>query len=289
MKIILSLVLCLLLPTITQAVETPAGATVIEKLGLLNGQALACRQMDLSSRAKGALVAHAPKTRETGEAFEAATNRAFLKPAVCGDRKRLAMEVNAAIIELRLAFPASRHDTASREIPAEIVTRYVLQDHNGRAVTDQDFRGRFQLLTFGYTSCPDVCPTTLLEMATVMKSLGEEARRVQPLFVTVDPERDSLAVLKSYVSSFDARILGLGGSPELVRKVADNFKVRFEKVRDPAAAPEHYVVDHTAGMYLLGPDGRFLAKFPYAMPVDELTRRLGDYLKAVPATATAGN
>ena len=166
---------------------------------------------------------------------------------------------------------------------------YRLETTDGGAFSEASLPGAPSAVVFGYAHCPDVCPTTLLEMAAVMKNLGEDARRVQPLFVTVDPERDSLAVLKSYVSSFDGRILGLGGSPELVRKVADNFKVRFEKVRDPAAAPGHYVVDHTAGMYLLGPDGRFLAKFPYAMPVDELTRRLGDYLKASPAPATAGN
>lgn len=263
--------------------DTSAGLGAVEKLGTLNGQALACRQVELSSRARNALVAHAPKTREIGEAFESATNRAFLSPAACGDRKRLATEIDAAIIDLRLVWPTIRPDTGTASTPeTEIVTRYLLQDHNGRVVSDQDFRGRFQLLTFGYTSCPDVCPTTLLEMAAVMKSLGEDAKRVQPLFVTVDPERDTAAVLKAYVGNFDTRILALSGSPELIRKVADNYKVRFEKVREAGAAPEHYVIDHTAGMYLLGPDGRFLARFAYAMPVAELSRRIGDYLKTAP-------
>lgn len=272
----------LLLATAAHA-EAPSATETVAKLGSLNGQALACRQMELSSRARNALVAHAPKTREVGDAFEAATNKAFLAPAGCGDRKRLATEVDAAIVALRLAYPATRHDTAASPPPsAEIVTRYLLQDHNGRAVSDQDFRGRFQLLTFGYTSCPDVCPTTLLEMAAVLKTLGDDAKRVQPLFISVDPERDSAAVLKAYVGNFDARILALSGSPELIRKVADNYKVRYEKVREPGAAPGHYVVDHTAGMFLLGPDGRFLAKFAYATPLAELGRRIGDYLKTSP-------
>lgn len=277
------LALSLLLLAAAARADVPAGMEAVDKLGSLNGQALACRQVELSSRARNALVAHAPKTREVGETFESATNRAFLSPGACGDRKRLATEVDAAIVTLRLVWPTTRHDTGAASPPAtEIVTRYLLQDHNGRVVSDQDFRGRFQLLTFGYTSCPDVCPTTLLEMAALMKSLGEDAKRVQPLFVTVDPERDTAAVLKAYVGNFDSRILALSGSPELTRKVADNYKVRFEKVREPGAAAGHYVIDHTAGMYLLGPDGRFLAKFAYAMPVAELSRRIGDYLKSVP-------
>lgn len=276
----------LVLPLLLLADALPAlaasGPEAVDRLGSLNGQALACKQIEFSSRARNALVAHAPKTREVGEAFEAATNRSFLAPAPCGDRKRLSTEIDAAIVALRLAYPAAPHDTAATPPPSEIVTRYLLQDHNGRTVTDQDFRGRFQLLTFGYTSCPDVCPTTLLEMASVMKSLGDDAKRVQPLFITVDPERDTTQVLRAYVTNFDARILGLSGSSELIRRVADNYKVRYEKVREPGAAPEHYVVDHTAGMFLLGPDGRFLAKFPYATSVAELTRRIADYLKAAP-------
>ena len=88
------------------------------------------------------------------------------------------------------------------------MTRYLLQDVAGRAVSDQDFRGRFQLLTFGYTSCPDVCPTTLLEIAAVLKNLGEDAK-CAALFITVDPERDTPAVLKTYVNNFDSRIVAL--------------------------------------------------------------------------------
>lgn len=259
--------------------DDAAGEAAIDRLGRLNGQALACRQLDASSRARNALLAHAPKTRPAGEVFEAATNKAFLAPAAC-DRLRLATDVDAAIVGLRLAYPGVRHDAGTASpVPAEIATRYLLQDHNGRAVSDQDFRGRFQLLTFGYTSCPDVCPTTLAEMAAVLKALGDDAGKLQAVFVTVDPERDSAAVLKSYTGHFDARILGLTGSPELIGKVAENYRVRFEKVREAGAPAERYVVDHSAGMFLLGPDGRFLARFAYAMPVQELTRRIGEYLK----------
>lgn len=281
MKRILTLTL-----TLAAAVPVPAaaadGTAAVAGLGRLNGQALACRQLDVSTRARNALVALAPKTREVGELFEAETNRVFLAQPPCIERQRLATEVDAAVLELRLAYPSSRHTESEAPAASAIVTRYLLQDHHGRTVTDQDFRGRFQLLTFGYTSCPDVCPTTLAEMATVLKELGEAAARVQPLFVTVDPERDTPALLKNYTALFDARILGLSGSPELTRGVADNFKVRYEKIQQAGAPPERYTVDHSAGMYLLGPDGAFLARFPYAMPIPELGRRIREYLRAAP-------
>lgn len=261
------------------ALADEAGLAIVERLGRLNGQALACRQMEISSKAKSVVMGSAPKTREVGDRFEQATNKVFLSPAPCGDRKRLATEVDAASVELRLAYPSVQHETATDAGQgAEIVTRYMLVDHNGRTVTDQDFRGRFQLLTFGYTSCPDVCPTTLAEMAAVMRELGEAALKLQPLFITVDPERDTAGLLKNYTAAFDTRILGLSGSPEFTRRVADNYKVRFEKVQQPGAAAGNYAVDHTAGMYLLGPDGRFLAKYPYATPVKDLTARIRAYL-----------
>ena len=147
-----------------------------------------------------------------------------------------------------------------------------MQDPNGRSVTSEDFRGRFQLISFGYTYCPDVCPTTLVEMAAILKQLGDQADRLQPVFITVDPERDTGKVLRTYTEFFDPRILGLTGSPALVRRAADNFRIRYAKVREPGA--ENYAVDHSAGMILLGPDGAFIKKFAFATPVDEITAQL---------------
>lgn len=157
---------------------------------------------------------------------------------------------------------------------AGIVPRYVLMDHRGRAVTDQDFPGRFQLISFGYTFCPDICPTTLAEMSLIMDKLGKQGERLQPLFVTVDPERDTPEVLRRYTAFFHPRIIGLSGSPELVRRVADHFKVRYEKHWEPGAAKDKYSVDHSAGMYLLGPDGRYITKFAYATPPAEVAERI---------------
>ncbi len=164
-----------------------------------------------------------------------------------------------------------------------IVPRYLLMDDRGHAVTDQDFPGRFQLISFGYTFCPDVCPTTLAEMALIMDKLGKKSRRLQALFVTVDPERDTPEVLRNYTAYFNSRIISLSGSPELVRRVADNFKVRYEKHWEPGAAKDKYSVDHSAGMYLLGPDGRFLTKFAYATSPDKVAERILRLMEANPA------
>lgn len=157
--------------------------------------------------------------------------------------------------------------------------RYLLMGPDGRAVTSEDFRGRWQLIAFGYTSCPDVCPTTLLEMTHVLAALGQRAASVQPLFITVDPERDTATVLRAYCQAFDERILGLTGLPGLVQRAAENFKVRAEKIRDPSAAPGVYTVDHTAGMFLLGPDGVLTAKLGYGMPVAEVVERIQSEMK----------
>ena len=126
----------------------------------------------------------------------------------------------------------------------------------------------------GYTYCPDVCPTTLAEMAMVMSQLGKDADELQPLFISVDPERDTAATLREYAAFFDPRIISLSGSPALVRKAADSFKVRYEKVREPGAPPDQYAVDHSAGMYLLGPDGRFIRKFAYATPAAQIADQI---------------
>ena len=184
----------------------------------------------------------------------------------------------AILLSILLGNPAvalEQHSPLAEE-SVGIVPRYLLQDPYGRSVTSEDFRGRFQLIAFGYTYCPDICPTTLVEMAEILKRLGDRAKRLQPIFITVDPERDTGKVLKTYTEFFDPRILGLTGTPLLVRRAADHFKIRYAKVREPGA--ENYAVDHSAGMILLGPDGQFVGKFAFAMPVDEIVARLDKIL-----------
>lgn len=163
-----------------------------------------------------------------------------------------------------------------------IVARYLLMDANGRAVSNEDFSGRFQLISFGYTFCPDICPTTLAEMAVIMDKLGPAAEQLQPIFITVDPERDTAAQLRNYTAFFHPRIIGLTGSVALVRRAADNFKVRYEKAREPGQPSARYAVDHSAGMYLLDPAGRFVRKFAYATPPAEIAERLCAIMTSCP-------
>ena len=182
--------------------------------------------------------------------------------------------VAAALIFASPAWAEVPQQGGEEQPEAGIIPRYLLMDTKGRAVTQQDFPGKFQLIAFGYTFCPDICPTTLAEMSLIMNKLGNRAERLQPIFVTVDPERDTPEKLSQYTVFFHPRIIGLTGSPELVRRVADNFKVLYKKHLEPGAAADRYSVDHSAGMYLLGPDGRYLGKFAYGTPPTEAAGRI---------------
>lgn len=158
--------------------------------------------------------------------------------------------------------------------------RYLLMSPGGRAMTSEDFRGRLQLVAFGFTSCPDVCPTTMLEMVHVLTALGDSADQVQPIFITVDPERDTADVLGAYARTFDPRILGLTGSPVLIRRAADSFGVQYQKVQEPGASADVYTMDHSAGLYLLGPDGALLRKFGYGTSVADMVASIQSRLKS---------
>ncbi|WP_371766196.1 SCO family protein [Massilia sp.] len=131
---------------------------------------------------------------------------------------------------------------------------FTLTDHTGKPRTLADFKGKAVVVFFGYTQCPDVCPTTMAEMATVMQKLGPLADQVQVLFVTLDPERDTQELLANYVPAFDKRFLGLRGTPEQTAKTAKEFKVFYSKV--PGTDPGSYTIDHTAGSYVFDRDGR---------------------------------
>jgi protein SCO1/2 len=130
---------------------------------------------------------------------------------------------------------------------------FALTDHTGKARTLADFKGKAVLMFFGYTQCPDVCPTTMVELADVMKQLGPLADKVQVLFVTIDPERDTQALLAQYVPAFDPRFIGLYGDAAATEKVAREFKVFYQKV--PGKTPGSYTMDHTAGSYVFDPEG----------------------------------
>jgi protein SCO1/2 len=131
---------------------------------------------------------------------------------------------------------------------------FALTDHTGKPRTLADFKGKVVVVFFGYTQCPDVCPTTMAEMASVMQKLGPLADQVQVLFITLDPERDTQQLLAQYVPAFDKRFIGLRGTPEQTAKTAKDFKVFYSKV--PGTEPGNYTIDHTAGSYVFDRDGR---------------------------------
>jgi protein SCO1/2 len=134
---------------------------------------------------------------------------------------------------------------------------FTLENGNGQQVTDRDFRGKYMLVYFGYTFCPDVCPTTLSEVADAMDKLGPKADRVQPIFITVDPKRDTPEVVKQYVAAFSPRLIGLTGTPEQIATVAKEYRVYYADHQTEPGSKD-YSVDHSSVLYLMGPDGKFI-------------------------------
>lgn len=149
---------------------------------------------------------------------------------------------------------------------------FSLHDHNGKVRTLADFKGKAVVVFFGFTQCPDVCPTTMMEMSNVMQALGPDADRVQVLFITVDPERDTAALLSQYVPAFDKRFLGLRGDLAETDKVAKEFKVFYQKV--PGKTPGSYTIDHTAGSYVFDPQGRIRLFIRHGQGVDSIVHDL---------------
>lgn len=149
-----------------------------------------------------------------------------------------------------------------------------LTDQNGGTVTEQDVKGAPFLVFFGFTHCPEVCPTTLFEVSEILRNLGPDAARVRALFITVDPERDTPAALKDYLSSFDPHMLGLTGDPAAIAAVAKAYRAYYKKV----PLEQGYTMDHTAIVYLMDKDGRFVSPFSLKRTTAAATADLRRYL-----------
>ena len=160
---------------------------------------------------------------------------------------------------------------------AEYGRELALPDADGQARTLGDFKGKVSVVFFGYTQCPDVCPTTLAELARIKQSLGADGSRVQGVFVTVDPERDTAEVLKAYVGNFDPSFVALRGSAAQTTAAAREFKVFFAKV--PGKTPDSYTMDHTAGSYVIDAKGRLRLFERYGTPPEALAADLKQLLK----------
>jgi len=152
---------------------------------------------------------------------------------------------------------------------------FTLTDQTGRQRSDTDFRGRLMIVYFGYTYCPDVCPTDLMAITQALGALGPAADGVQPLFITIDPERDT-KVLADYIAAFHHSLIGLTGTPDEIRNVANSYKAFYAKVRDERSAD--YSIDHAGVIYLMGRNGEYLGFMPPQTNPDRLTEILRKYL-----------
>ena len=153
---------------------------------------------------------------------------------------------------------------------------FSMTNHKGERVTDRTYRGKLMLVYFGFTYCPDICPAGLQTISAALDNLGDKSKGVVPLFITVDPERDTPEQLAQYVSSFHPSVVGLTGTAEEVAAVAKAYRVYYKKVQDPALAD--YTMDHTSFVYLMDGKGEFVTHFPHAVPVEKLAARLAKAL-----------
>jgi protein SCO1/2 len=171
--------------------------------------------------------------------------------------------------------PGAGHDREAQDAAAPAFGTgidFELTDSGGNGVRAADLRGRWLLIFFGYTYCPDLCPTTLGEIAGALAQLGPLAAQVQPVFVSIDPQRDTPEALRDYVRNFDARILPLSGNAEQLARAAGSFGVVFYKV--PGPTPDEYTFAHSAIVTLVGPEGGIVTRFSSDAMVDDLTRAL---------------
>lgn len=189
---------------------------------------------------------------------------------------RLLPLLGAFLCGLLLVFGVIMHVTGrSGSAVAAVGGPFQLEDQNGKPFSDRDLKGRPFLVFFGFTHCPDVCPTTLFELSQVLKQLGKDADRTGALFITVDPERDTPATLKDYLSNFDPHLRGLTGDPAAVEAVLKEYRVYAKKV---PLKDGDYTMDHTAIVYLMDKDGRFVAPFNLKQTPEAAAAQLRKYL-----------
>ncbi|RKZ66600.1 MAG: hypothetical protein DRQ44_06510 [Gammaproteobacteria bacterium] len=167
-------------------------------------------------------------------------------------------------------------------MPDGLRGRFILTDHNGKIFTEQDMQGKYALIFFGYTNCPDVCPTSLAVLTQALKrpTVKEQVDKIIPYFITVDPLRDTAEVLNDYVKYFDKRLVGLTGSEQMIKRVVDQFRAKFQKEEiDKEQDPLLYTMDHTASLFLMAPDGSFITKFAHGISPDVLADELAAIIR----------
>ena len=174
-------------------------------------------------------------------------------------------------------FESKPNFTAVDVTGADYAKAFELNDHNGKVRHLTDFNGKVVVMFFGYTQCPDVCPTTMADMAEVKKALGADGDKLQVLFVSIDPERDTPELLKAYMENFDPTFLALYAPPQKLEQVAKDFKVYYKKVE--GKTPTSYSMDHSAGSYIYDPKGQLRLFSRYGSPKDAVTKDIQALLK----------
>jgi protein SCO1 len=199
-------------------------------------------------------------------------------------RRQILLAAAALLVVLGAGFGQSA-TTAADDAGGEPwqLKPFMLEDVAGAVVDDTALKGKFALVFFGYTSCPDICPTTLLTIGQALKGLGPEADRVLPLFVSLDPDRDSRKVLSDFTAAIDPHIVGLRGPKAFVDAMTQNFGVTYQIVTPNPAKPKDYSIDHTATIFFIGPDGTMLHRFSHLISAQELQQKIHASLAAAPA------
>ena len=173
----------------------------------------------------------------------------------------------AAMVLAALMVWTDQRDDLGKASAAPHLAQFELTDHTGVVRTQEDFAGRWMLVFFGFANCPDVCPTTLADIAAVVDQLGGDAPRIQPLFVSIDPERDTPQSLAEFIPRFEAGIIGLTGTPEQIERTTKSFFVFYEKIEE-AAAPDGYTMGHSSQLFLFGPDAGYVTSWQYGTPIE---------------------
>ena len=189
------------------------------------------------------------------------------------------MRYNTKVIRQCLQVGAETiEQAAGDEESITVGGRFILINQYGEEVRSEDMLGKYQLIYFGYTSCPDICPLSLTTMNLALKKLGDKADLLQPYFISVDPERDTVDQVRQYVEFFHPRLIGLTGSKAMIDKVVKQYHVQYEKVIDDPSKPDEYQMDHTASVFMIAPDGRFLAKFAHGIMPGQLAKKIEEFL-----------
>lgn len=194
------------------------------------------------------------------------------------NRQRWNLGILITILCGLLSFSANSHEVSKNEVVPQgpVGGPFSLVDHTGRDVSDADFKGKYLLVYFGFTHCPDTCPIGLYTVSTALNQLGELADQVRPLFVTVDPTRDTVDVLANYVKAFHPRMVGLTGTHEQVRAMAKTYGMDYMT----GEFDGEYVVYHTAFTFLMNRDGKFLKAFADGVEIDELSHAIREVLES---------